>query len=243
MVLSSGSRLGFGCLLVSLAAACGGAAPAPAAPGTSDKQQADCRFLSDRVSTIFVRIESITKDPDDAAKYHAIGDLLDKLGKDLDRPFATPELTALAKDYNEAAKATAAVAHDGASMLSDGASARKSLGTTEDIQPIMDSLIAHCRGQRNSDCLQIVEILRGAGKGKTAAELDRANAELTQLTVVTPGVDDDRKKLSAYFTRLSALASQVQRLSGDGSHVGERFARAAKQFSGLDTRAKQLCPK
>jgi hypothetical protein len=213
-----------------------------AEPVTTAPRLSDCRYLSDRVSTTFLRLEGIANDADDAAKYHAIGDLLDKLAQDVDKPFVTPELTALAKEYADAAKATSAVAHEGASMLSDGVSARRSLGSPEEMQPIMDSIIAHCRGQVGAaDCERVVQILRLAGGG-ASADIERANRELLELAIVTPGLAEDRTRLSAYLGKLAEVDRQGQRLVGAGSAIGERFSRASKQFTGLDVRAKQLCP-
>ena len=231
-----------------LAAACGGASTNKSASSQAKGAAsppvvvADCRYLSDRVSSTFVRLKSLAGDTDNAAKYHAIGDLLDRFAQDLDKPFVTPELAGVARDYREAARATAAVAHEGATMLSDGAASRRSMGGTEDLQAIMDSIITRCRGRAVPDCEKMVQILRTAASTK-AADIDRANRALLDLQITTPGLADDRVKLSAAFTKLADAARQGERLTSGAEDIGERFTRASKQFSGLDVRAKQICTK
>lgn len=232
--------------LVALVVACGGSSSnksssSPAKGAASPPVViADCRYLSDRVSSTFVRLKSLAGDTDNAAKYHAIGDLLDRFAQDLDRPFVTPELAGVARDYREAARATAAVAHEGATMLSDGATSRRALGGPDELQAITDSIIARCRGRAVPDCEKMVQILRTAASAN-AGDIDRANRALLDLQITTPGLADDRAKLSAAFTKLADAARQGERLTDGAGDIGERFTRASKQFSGLDMRAKQVC--
>src|SRR5690349_21221491 len=95
--------------------ACGGGQPA-AQPAPTATQEAtppparpdeDCTFLRDRLTTALVRLDAIAQQNDDAAKFHALADVFDKLARDMDHPFKNESVGALAGDYREAAKATA----------------------------------------------------------------------------------------------------------------------------------------
>src|SRR5262245_60943936 len=99
------------CLAFALVIACGGGSPqhsvqpSPPAAATTASAGDDCRVLRDRVTTAFVRLSALDSTEVTAAHYQALGDVMDKLARDLDQRFADGSVAALASDYREAAQA------------------------------------------------------------------------------------------------------------------------------------------
>jgi hypothetical protein len=225
-------------------------AVAPTAPATQPQAPptAGCDLLRDRVVAAHTRLSAIMRDsPEDAAKYYAIDDVMKKLAKDLDRPFTTDEIGALASDYREAAESMATSAHDIALLLEKGSANAKSVSASGSARraftDAVDGVVADCRPRPSApDCAKVVRIMQRLGDGSpSATRIEDARLELASVQPVTPGMTKDIAHLAAALATMRDAAAVGENIGDEGGTKLVAYERSAHKFSGLNVRSDALC--
>jgi hypothetical protein len=217
----------------------GGAAAGPA-PGR------ECAYLHERVTTAATRLGELTKSPDHtAAKYGAIGDVLEKLAADMSVPMAREDVRALASDFAAAAQAAAKAARDVSGLLLRGEQAKAVIAAGSEKRSFISAVrrVADaCRGGAAPDCAQAVGVLQTLGTmGPSVSLINSARAALRGLAVTTPALGAAIPEVDASLARLAELMAAAELLQREGPRMVVAYERAARQFSGLNTRGDQIC--
>jgi hypothetical protein len=216
-----------------------GAAPGPA-PGS------ECAYLRERVTTAATRLGALMREPEHtAAKYGAIGDVLEKLATDMSVPMARDEVRALASDFAGAARAASAAARDVAALLAKGEQAKTRIQAGSERRAFLSAVrrVADaCRGSAGPDCDRAVGVLQALGTmGPSVSLINSARASLRGLAVSTPALGAALPDVDVALARLAELMAAAETLQRDGPGLVSGYERAARQFSGLSTRGDQLC--
>jgi hypothetical protein len=229
-----------------------GCAPPPAAVTASapvgksdDAHDADCAALRERVTTTFVRLEAIKRDgKEDAAKFHAMADVMDKLGRDLDRAYKDREVGALATDFKEAAASGGPSLHDAASMLEKLEAAQSRVGgVAKRFATEVERVVPLCRGNKSADCSQVVQLLSslGGGTAPTAARVQTASTDLAAISYSTPRLREVVTDVRVPLDELGAGLALVEQTDKERYTKLSAWDRSAAQFKGLSERANQIC--
>jgi hypothetical protein len=239
-------------LVIAFVIGCGGSqaeAPKPAPPPATSHAGEDCSVLRERVTTAFVRLQAINAKAEvTSPHYQALGDVMDKLAHDLDRPFADGSVGALASDYKEAARAAGAATHDVATLLEQGEAAlavvQKPDGVMTRFGQQVKRVADDCRGGTAADCARVVEIIRGLDNGSpTSAGIQKAVADLGGVKLTTKGLKEHVAEAASSLTEIQNALAKAEQMQNDARAKINAYERAAAAFAGLNQRGDQLCAK
>lgn len=222
-------------------AACGPAA-APVTAGGGPHEE--CAVLHDRVSTAFVRLHAIQRDgKQDAAMFHAVADVMDKLARDLDRPFQNDRVRAIASDYQEAAKAVGSSTHEAAALLDAGEGALSRLGgSSKRLSSAVDRIAQTCRASEAEDCARVVGQLRSLGGGTpTSSRIQAVLSELPKGTYSSAGLREQVDEVCRPLEEMKVALSTAERMEQEKHAKVAAFDRSTAQLAGLNERADQVC--
>jgi hypothetical protein len=238
-------------LALVLLAACGpapGTGPEVAGPtaGAGPAPGRECAYLHERVTTAATRIGALMKDPDHtAAKYGAIGDVLEKLAADMSVPMAREDVRALASDFAAAASAASKAARDVAALLAKGEQAKARIAAGSEKRAFLAAVrrVADaCRGSAAPDCGNAVGLLQALGTMEPSVSLiNSARVALRRLAVSTPALGAAIPELDRALASLADLMGAAETLQREGPPLVSAYERAARQFSGLNVRGDQIC--
>ncbi len=226
-----------------LLGACAPAAATPPAAASDNPRKDECVFLHERVTTAAVRLKAVSSEKESAAKYHAIADVMDKLSKDLDRPFKDSGVAGLASDYREASKAVAVSTHDAAGLLDSGEAAKARIGSlSKQFGEAVERIAKTCRGSSAPDCTTVVKLLSSLGGGRaSSARVQAVSTELAGLSYSTPELREQVAEARTPLDGLGTTLATGEQIEKDATIKLSSFARAGLQFSGLSDRANQMC--
>jgi hypothetical protein len=238
----------FVCLLV---IGCGGgtsqapgprAAPAAAASGDTE----DCRVLRERVTTASVRLQALNNGETTAAHYLALGDVMDKLARDLDRPFTDSSVQALASDYKEAGRAVVTSTHEVAELLAKGEAAvaqiKKPDGVTARLVQQVQRIAEDCKGNSAADCARVVETIRGLDTAPTSANVQTAISALGGVTFTTKKLKEHTADVTASLGEIHDALATGEQIDKDVHAKVTAYERSVGLLKGLNQRGDQLCP-
>jgi hypothetical protein len=239
----------FVCLLV---IGCGGGtsqAPAPrAAPvAAASGDTEDCRVLRERVTTASVRLQALNNGEATAAHYLALGDVMDKLARDLDRPFTDSSVQALASDYKEAGRAVVTASHEVAELLEKGEAAvaviKKPDGVTARLLQQVQRIAEDCKGSSAADCARVVEAIRGLDAvASTSANVQTAIGTLGGVTFTTKKLKEHTADVTVSLGEIRDALATGEQIDKDVHAKVTAYERSVGLLRGLNQRGDQLCP-
>jgi len=239
------------CLAFALVIACaGGSSQHPVRPSTPAAPAAvgdDCRVLRDRVTTAFVRLQALDSGEVTAAHYQALGDVMDKLARDLDQRFADGSVAALASDYREAAQAVVGASRDTAALLEKAevtvAQLQKPDGPTARLVEQVQRIAQDCKDGAAADCMQVVTAMRRlAPNTTTSATVQSVIAALGGVTFTTASLEEHTAAAAASLAAIRDALATGEQLDKDAHAKITAYARAVGLLRGLNQRGDQLCP-
>jgi len=239
------------CLAFASVIACAGSSQHPVQSSTPAATTAgagdDCRVLRDRVTTAFVRLQALDSGEVTAAHYQALGDVMDKLARDLDQRFADGSVAALASDYREAAQAVVGASRDTAALLDKAevtvAQLQKPDGPTARLVEQVQRIAQDCKDRTAADCTQVVDAMRRLdATTTTSANVQSVIAALGGVTFTTASLKDHTAAAAASLSAIRDALVTGEQLDRDAHDKITAYTRAVGLLRGLNQRGDQLCP-
>jgi hypothetical protein len=203
--------------------------------------------LRERVTTASVRLQALGSAEATAAHYHALGDVMDKLARDLDRSFTDSSIQALASDYKEAARAVVTATHEVAELLEKGETAvaqiKKPDGVSARLLQQVQRIAEDCRSNTAADCVRVVDAIRGLDAvATTSANVQSVVGALGGITFTTKKLKEHTADVTASLTEIRDALSTSEQIEKDVHAKVTAYERSVSLLRGLNQRGDQLCP-
>jgi hypothetical protein len=194
-----------------------------------------------------VRLQALNNGEATAAHYYALGDVMDKLARDLDRPFTDPSVQGLASDYKEAARAVVTATREAAGLLEKGETAvaqiKKPDGVSARLLQQVQRIAEDCKGNSAADCVRVVDAIRGLDAvATTSVNVQTAISALGGITFTTKKLKEHTADVTTSLTEIRDALATSEQIDKDVHAKVTAYERAVSLLRGLNQRGDQLCP-